>query len=217
MNLIKDLILKIKNATGLNLMECHKVLKKFNNNADEAIKFINRESGNVCEEIKDKYVTQHSIFAVSQIESFLHVFRIYSGSDFTIRTEEVRNFAINLCQSFLQTGIFDKSLVETVSKQCGENISYEYNKFELGPFKRLYCHSVIQTISIKSFKPDVSIVLCRGLSLVLCNKFNNDALMLECCYDAYDLNCEDIEYLSKNSDNFKSLTEVNRVIVFRNK
>lgn len=213
MNSIKDLILKIKNATGLNLMECHKVLKKFNNNADDAIKFINRESGNVYEDIKDKPATQHSIFAVSQIGSFLHVFRIYSASDFTIRTEEVRSFALNFCQSFLQTKIFDKSLVETISKQCGENISYEYNKFELGAFNRLYCHSIIS----KSFQQDVSIVLCRGLSLVSCSKFNNDALMLECCYDAYDLNCEDITYLNENSDNFKSLPEVNKVIVFRNK
>jgi elongation factor Ts len=94
----KKLIQKLRDITGLGLMDCRKALEEAKGDIEGAVELLRRKGASVAAKRADKETAEGLIVAYIHPGSQIGVLvEINTETDFVARTEDVRQFAHDLC------------------------------------------------------------------------------------------------------------------------
>lgn len=206
----KNLIIKFKNITGLNLIKSKEILEKHKFNIEDAIKEFQSSLDTKTKITIDNLVKSFNIFGYFEINQQSHFIKISTDSDFTIKTQEVRDCFTNIFNDFIKNGQFNHKYIEQLKAQCKDNINYQVKQIDVkDKCFNVYCHSIIKEINMNN----IIFKICRGISFISCCSENDKNLIYEACLDVFDLNTENIDFLKENSNSFKLLKNISEIIL----
>ncbi len=93
-----SLIQELRTRTGLGMMDCRKALEETNGDIDKAIELLRKKGAAVAAKRSDKETAQGVVHAYIHPGSQLGVLvEINCETDFVARTQDMQNFAKDLC------------------------------------------------------------------------------------------------------------------------
>ena len=94
----KNLIQKLRDITGLGMMDCKKALEETNGDLEKSIEILRKKGAAVAAKRSDKVTSEGVVHAYIHPGSKMGVLvELNCETDFVANTEEVRKFAQDLC------------------------------------------------------------------------------------------------------------------------